>query len=684
MVQPQNRDLMAPERGGDSLTNDLLPRRKIVVVIGIDQYAHLPKLRCAVSDAMGVQSLLLSRFGFEAPIPALTNQAANKGAIESLVEDRLRNVLKPDDALLLFFAGHGTTRVDRLGDVTVETGYLAPIEARGADVFGDLINMEELLRKIGRLPARHILVMLDACHSGMALGSAMSQYRSMDSFVHRLVRNMSRRVITSARRDEPALDSGPIPGHSLFTGAFIQGLTSGAADLDKNGIITFSELALCLQQWVGQASGSRQTPDYGAFHHDDRGELVLAASPGALEKLSLEAQKAPRSFEPQRERSIGKGSRRIRLLIASCVAIAGLIVLLLLGARTDAGRSAVEAVRCLSASSCLEIGEAYEAGKGIPKDAAHAARAYRKACDGGAAAGCTHLGDAYAAGLGVAPDLTAAADLYHKGCDGGDPMGCNHFGHALTYGKGVPKDYDRAAQLFRKGCDGGYAIACGFLGDAYRNGNGVGKDATRAADLLKKGCDGGNQSSCLHLADMYYKGDGVAKDYTRSNDIYRKCCDSKIYSGCVYLGISYEFGDGVGRDYGAAAQLYRTSCDNGESFGCHKLGFLNATGQGVPANLERAAELQRKACDGGLGDGCTELGYAHENGKGVPRDIARAAELYRKGCDAGSGVGCSNLGLLYSKGSGVPKDMQRAKEFYRKACDNGYNRGCDLWASAPK
>src|SRR5262245_17866160 len=126
IVHPQHRDLTAPERGRDSFTNELLPRRKIVVVVGIDQYAYLPKLRCAVSDAMGMQTVLVGRFGFEAPIPALTNQAANKHAIESLVEDQLRKVLKPDDALLLFFAGHGTTRVARLDDVTVETGYLAP------------------------------------------------------------------------------------------------------------------------------------------------------------------------------------------------------------------------------------------------------------------------------------------------------------------------------------------------------------------------------------------------------------------------------------------------------------------------------------------------------------------------------------------------------------------------------
>src|SRR5262249_5389181 len=155
-------------------------------------------------------------------------------------------------------------------------GYLVPVEARGAEVFSEFVDMEQLLRKIGMLPAHHILVVLDACHSGMALGSSMVQYRSGGTFVSRLAAHRSRRVITSARRGEPALDSGPVPGHSLFTGALIHALTSGQADTDQNGVITFSELALCVQQLVGQASGSRQLPDYGSFHLDDRGELVLA------------------------------------------------------------------------------------------------------------------------------------------------------------------------------------------------------------------------------------------------------------------------------------------------------------------------------------------------------------------------------------------------------------------------
>jgi hypothetical protein len=83
-------------------------------------------------------------------------------------------------------------------------------------------------------------------------------------------------VITSARRDQDAVDSGPVARHSLFTGTLVQGFDWGTADTDGNGLVTSFELGLYLQQRVGQASDSRQTPDFGSFALDDRGEMVIS------------------------------------------------------------------------------------------------------------------------------------------------------------------------------------------------------------------------------------------------------------------------------------------------------------------------------------------------------------------------------------------------------------------------
>ena len=260
--------------------------RSLIVTIGINDYANWQKLKNAVQDAIGFQQALIDKLGFLAPIPPLIDSAATKDAIEALVTDQLRDVLEEDDSLLLFFAGHGHTRVEEHS----ETGFIVPIDARRPDpkeYWSDYIRLSHWLEEIAELPARHILVILDSCHSGFALGESASSFRDAVRYQQDLIHRRSRKVITSAQREQPALDNGPIPEHSLFTGTLIHGFSRGEADLEGNGLITGSELGLFVQQRVAQASSSAQTPDFGSFHLDDRGEMIFS-----LRNQSFEALKA--------------------------------------------------------------------------------------------------------------------------------------------------------------------------------------------------------------------------------------------------------------------------------------------------------------------------------------------------------------------------------------------------------
>ena len=80
------------------------------MAIGINDYMNWPKLTTAVSDAVGFADLLHTQFGYEFIEPALTEKSATRQAIESLIDDDLRAKLKPENDLVIFFAGHGTTR----------------------------------------------------------------------------------------------------------------------------------------------------------------------------------------------------------------------------------------------------------------------------------------------------------------------------------------------------------------------------------------------------------------------------------------------------------------------------------------------------------------------------------------------------------------------------------------------
>jgi uncharacterized caspase-like protein len=282
--------------------------RHVIAVIGIDRYQHWPPLSNAVRDASSAAALF-GQLGFEEITTPLLDDRATGKAIQSLVTDDLMT-LEPDDSLVLFYAGHGGTRKHRVGDEVIKTGYLIPVDASGTQgKVSTWVDLEGWLRAVSLLPAKHILVVLDACHSGIALDPVI-KWRDVGSWqdvpLPTLAARRSRRIITSALDDQVALDSGPVHGHSLFTGCLMEGLTHG---LRRGGarVTTGSELGLYVQRRVQTHPHSQQTPDFGTFALDDRGEMVIPLAGEASEEFATTAVPlrhgmsvvpAPRQVEP--------------------------------------------------------------------------------------------------------------------------------------------------------------------------------------------------------------------------------------------------------------------------------------------------------------------------------------------------------------------------------------------------
>lgn len=263
--------------------------RRYLVAIGVDKYAHWPRLNNAVADARGAIDAFF-KLGFE-PLPTLFDHDATGIALRELASDGPRMnggaeaapALGPDDSLVVFFAGHGHTVERHFVDGTsTKNGYLIPCDGDDAPTgrSASWVDLAGWLSGIARLPPRHILVILDACHSGIALDPVIrwrgADLRSNEAF-ERLGTRRSRRILTSAQDDQRALDSGPRHGHSLFTGCLIDALAGGAAGQLGRPQITGSELALHVQRRVAEYPHSQQTPDFGALELDNRGELIFRA-----------------------------------------------------------------------------------------------------------------------------------------------------------------------------------------------------------------------------------------------------------------------------------------------------------------------------------------------------------------------------------------------------------------------
>jgi uncharacterized caspase-like protein len=184
-----------------------------------------------------------------------------------------------DDLLVVFFAGHGAPEIDQRG---VERDglakYLIPADADPDDLYSTALPMDEMQTIFGRVEADRMVVFLDACYSGAAGGRTFSSKKTRaanldDQFLERLTRSKGRAIITASRPSEVSIEL-PELGHGVFTYYLVQGL-KGAADLNKDGIITVQELYEYVEQQVSVKSRSVGGNQHPVMKGEMEGALPL-------------------------------------------------------------------------------------------------------------------------------------------------------------------------------------------------------------------------------------------------------------------------------------------------------------------------------------------------------------------------------------------------------------------------
>ena len=101
-----------------------------------------------------------------------------------------------------------------------------------------------------------------------------SSFQLMQALFADLARGSGAQVISSASGTELSLESAEWK-NGVFTFALLEGLKTGAADLDKNGVITVSELREYVTSRVRSLSAGAQTPTARRQSFDDDWGLFL-------------------------------------------------------------------------------------------------------------------------------------------------------------------------------------------------------------------------------------------------------------------------------------------------------------------------------------------------------------------------------------------------------------------------
>jgi len=241
-------------------------REQWAVVIGVGQYnsSAIPQLRYAVADAELVHRVLVSQGGFKKEnVLLLTDKTERKPTLRDLkwaLGTFLARSAKKDDLIVIFYAGHGAPEIDPRGAESDGLAkYLVPTDADPNDLYSTGLPMDEFQTIFDRIEADRVVVFLDACYSGAAGGRTFASRRTRatrvdEVFLDRLTRSKGRAIITASRGSEVSLEV-PELGHGLFTHYLVQGLR-GAADLDRDGIVSLQEVYQYLEQQVAQKSRS--------------------------------------------------------------------------------------------------------------------------------------------------------------------------------------------------------------------------------------------------------------------------------------------------------------------------------------------------------------------------------------------------------------------------------------------
>ncbi|MFC1773247.1 caspase family protein [Pseudomonadota bacterium] len=226
------------------------------LVIGINEYRHLPKLETAISDADDVAKLLTENYKFKTT--KLIN--ADRYEILSALND-LREKLTKDDNLLIYYAGHG-----ELDKVNMR-GHWLPADAE-LDNTANWISNVSVTDILNIINAKQIMMIVDSCYSGALTRSALAQLQAGMTEEERvnwlkvMALKRSRTVLTSGGL-KPTLDSGG-GGHSVFAKALLDVL--GSNDNIMEGRMLYKEVAARVA-YAASSMRFEQVPEYAPIKH---------------------------------------------------------------------------------------------------------------------------------------------------------------------------------------------------------------------------------------------------------------------------------------------------------------------------------------------------------------------------------------------------------------------------------
>ncbi|GAB1365088.1 hypothetical protein MASR1M32_43240 [Rhodobacter sp.] len=418
---------------------------RVALVIGMSDYAAVPKLKNTINDARALAGTL-EGMGFAVDV---LMDAGKDETLQELQDFAFK--AETADIALIYYAGHG---------VSVQgTTFLIPVDAQvraAKDIVTASVTMEQMLASVDRARKMSILI-LDSCRDN-----------PFPDVIDLRDPEVAKGLTTGkGGLAAPAPERGTLVAFAARDGAVAM---DGDGDnspfntaLRENMVLPNLEIGLMFRQVrddVLAATANAQEPaTYGSLS----GEpffLVGSTSAGTdemgVDDLAAAWSKIVEEDQANLQRLADAGDSR---------SIVGLALAKLDRQRTD-------------------------------YDPAGAVTLLDKAASDGDAEAKYRLAKVLEGGFGVPADPVRALALYSAAADAGLPAAVNDMGYFAYYGElGVPKDQNRALALFRQAAHLGHTEAMVNVASFAAHGMIEGLGPKDAADLLYRALRGGSEKA---------------------------------------------------------------------------------------------------------------------------------------------------------------------------------------------
>ncbi len=235
-------------------------------------YKYWPRLQTPQNDAAEVAKVLREKYGFKTKV--LLN--ATRGDILQALNE-FQKELTEKDSLLIYYAGHGYL------DVKIDRGYWVPIDGELSNTV-NWISTFDVSDFLGRMSARHVLVVADSCYSGALTRSSLAQLEvgmseKAQQYWFKTISGKRSRTVLSSGDLQPVLDTGG-GKNSVFAKTLLEILT------ENNGILEGQRLYTQLAVRVAYAASPEleQIPRYATIPHagHESGDFLFVPKQSAV------------------------------------------------------------------------------------------------------------------------------------------------------------------------------------------------------------------------------------------------------------------------------------------------------------------------------------------------------------------------------------------------------------------